>query len=380
MRVAEHARDELPIVLARERLALAESERPAAAEVGHARFGRFLAVNAGAQELHHRGLTSLGRDRHRFAALPFALLRLERNRHREEELDVRLLARVRAVRSHREEVAELARIELRQLVADVRDAHRWVLQRGDPAGQGLGAVRCGVHLPESCPRRARLPAGAAALTQCVAASYGNGISVDTTADKNAGGTGGGPRVVKRYANRKLYDTRDSRYVTLQQIAGYVRNGEDVQIIDNNTKEDLTNVTLAQIIYEEEKRGEPAPTSRKNLRTLIQTSGERLMHTLRDGPLGKLVPRRDEDDPEEPAEGDEGMVRSVVGPAKEALEQLQKTADDRVRSLVAVAVAHVRDLQAEVRRLQGRIEELEDRLRAATRRAGRKDSDPPSDNP
>ena len=53
-----------------------------------------------------------------------------------------------------------------------------------------------------------------------------------------------PRLIKRYANRKLYDTRDSRYVTLQQIAELVRDGEDVKIIDNKSKEDLTNVTLA----------------------------------------------------------------------------------------------------------------------------------------
>ncbi|HEX5656532.1 MAG TPA: polyhydroxyalkanoate synthesis regulator DNA-binding domain-containing protein, partial [Polyangiales bacterium] len=45
-----------------------------------------------------------------------------------------------------------------------------------------------------------------------------------------------PRVIKRYANRKLYDTRSSRYVTLPQIAELVRSGEDVQIIDNRTKE------------------------------------------------------------------------------------------------------------------------------------------------
>ena len=67
-----------------------------------------------------------------------------------------------------------------------------------------------------------------------------------------------PRVIKRYANRKLYDTRDSRYVTLLQIAEYVRGGEEVSIIDNTTKEDLTNVTLAQIVYEEERKsGEEA---------------------------------------------------------------------------------------------------------------------------
>src|SRR4051794_12277240 len=57
------------------------------------------------------------------------------------------------------------------------------------------------------------------------------------------------RVIKRYSNRKLYDTKDSRYVTLLQIAEMVRSSEEVQIIDNNTKEDLTEVTLAQIIYE-----------------------------------------------------------------------------------------------------------------------------------
>jgi PHB/PHA accumulation regulator DNA-binding domain len=60
------------------------------------------------------------------------------------------------------------------------------------------------------------------------------------------------RVIKRYSNRKLYDTQDSRYVTLLQIAEMVRGGEEVQIIDNNTKDDLTEVTLAQIIYEEQK--------------------------------------------------------------------------------------------------------------------------------
>ena len=61
------------------------------------------------------------------------------------------------------------------------------------------------------------------------------------------------RIVKRYANRKLYDTQRSRYVTLEQIAEMIRSGEDVKIVDNNSKEDLTSITLAQIILEQEKR-------------------------------------------------------------------------------------------------------------------------------
>lgn len=70
------------------------------------------------------------------------------------------------------------------------------------------------------------------------------------------------RVIKRYSNRKLYDTKSSRYVTLPQIADLLRNGENVQIVDNRTKEDKTEVTLALIISEELRlspRGIPLAT-------------------------------------------------------------------------------------------------------------------------
>lgn len=79
------------------------------------------------------------------------------------------------------------------------------------------------------------------------------------------------RVIKRYANRKLYDTQHSCYVTLEQIAQMIRDGEDVRIIDNNSKEDLTSVTLAQIIFEEEKKRRLLPLA--GLKSIIQTSGE-----------------------------------------------------------------------------------------------------------
>ena len=56
---------------------------------------------------------------------------------------------------------------------------------------------------------------------------------------------GETRVVKRYANRKLYDTQRSRYVTLEQIAEMIRGGEDVKIVDNNSKDDLTEIERLQ---------------------------------------------------------------------------------------------------------------------------------------
>jgi polyhydroxyalkanoate synthesis repressor PhaR len=60
-------------------------------------------------------------------------------------------------------------------------------------------------------------------------------------------------IIKRYQNRKLYDTSAKRYITLDGIAQLIRQGNNVQIIDNVTEEDLTNVTLMQIIMEQEKK-------------------------------------------------------------------------------------------------------------------------------
>lgn len=60
-------------------------------------------------------------------------------------------------------------------------------------------------------------------------------------------------VIKRYSNRKLYDTESKHYVTLEDLAQAIRHGEEVQVVDHNTGEDLTSLTLLQVIFEEEKK-------------------------------------------------------------------------------------------------------------------------------
>lgn len=60
-------------------------------------------------------------------------------------------------------------------------------------------------------------------------------------------------VIKRYPNRKLYDTKAKQYITLEGIATLIRQGEEIQVIDHATGEDLTAVTLTQIISEQEKK-------------------------------------------------------------------------------------------------------------------------------
>lgn len=82
------------------------------------------------------------------------------------------------------------------------------------------------------------------------------------------------RIIKRYHNRKLYDTASSTYVTLEDIAELVKRGDDVQVVDNSSKEDITGQTLAQIIFEEEKN-KKSSLPLNTLRSLIQAGSETL---------------------------------------------------------------------------------------------------------
>jgi len=113
-----------------------------------------------------------------------------------------------------------------------------------------------------------------------------------------------PRVIKRYANRKLYDTQSSQYVTLDQIAQMIRAGEEVRVLDNNSKDDLTSVTLAQIIFEEEKRQKsfiPLGAMRHliqsggaSLQELAQQAQARVLSVFRKGENDELRPEQQHD--------------------------------------------------------------------------------------
>ena len=61
------------------------------------------------------------------------------------------------------------------------------------------------------------------------------------------------RVIKRYQNRKLYDTHQSSYVTLEEIAEIIREGYEIKVIDNKTKEDITYITQVQLLFVRERK-------------------------------------------------------------------------------------------------------------------------------
>jgi len=77
-------------------------------------------------------------------------------------------------------------------------------------------------------------------------------------------------VIKKYGNRRLYDTSGSRYVNLEDIAALVRNGKDVQVLDARTGEDLTRVILTQIILEDAK-GQPSGLPLEMLRQMVMAT-------------------------------------------------------------------------------------------------------------
>jgi polyhydroxyalkanoate synthesis repressor PhaR len=62
-----------------------------------------------------------------------------------------------------------------------------------------------------------------------------------------------PVIIKRYANRKLYNTKTRAYVTLDDIGWMIQQGEDVTILDHESGNDITAVTLTQVIFDQEKR-------------------------------------------------------------------------------------------------------------------------------
>ena len=164
-----------------------------------------------------------------------------------------------------------------------------------------------------------------------------------------------PKIIKRYTNRKLYDTVESRYVTLDEIAEMIKAGGEVKVIDNRTKDDLTAVTLAQIIFEEEKK-----TSKMSLRTLkdlIRHGGERAQQfveeaqaDLRDK-VQTLIPRVQ-------ATGD--RAKDLVAASQEAVSQFQRRVDDRVRAAVD-GMANLPELRRDLQQLTARLEDLERRL-------------------
>jgi polyhydroxyalkanoate synthesis repressor PhaR len=179
-----------------------------------------------------------------------------------------------------------------------------------------------------------------------------------------------PKVIKRYTNRKLYDTVESRYVTLDEIAQMIKAGAEVKIIDNRSKEDLTSVTLAQIIFEEEKKRSQMPLG--VLREIIRHGGEAVAGFYAEkagtlaGRLGELKTKTESlrEDFEQKVRGVTGIFRKEEGSPMNtvagAVDDLRSKVDGVVQKAVD-AIGGPNALSAEIERLHVRLADLEKKL-------------------
>lgn len=137
-----------------------------------------------------------------------------------------------------------------------------------------------------------------------------------------------PKIIKRYQNRKLYDTNRSCYITLDDLAKMIRNGDDIMVLDNKTQNDITSSTLTQIIFETEKKTKSfLPTTL--LRDIIKGSG---------GSLSELFQK---------------TLKTGAREIAHVKEEIQKKIEN---------VTGISHLHAEIEELQKKVEELQNKLK------------------
>jgi polyhydroxyalkanoate synthesis repressor PhaR len=177
------------------------------------------------------------------------------------------------------------------------------------------------------------------------------------------------KLIKRYPNRKLYDTESSAYVTLEDIAAMVKAGRELKIMDHKTGTDITNVTMAQIVFEEEKRKKsvlPIGT----LKDLIQQRGEQVREfvdrIVHENPLTHAKEEAEErvtqllKKGESVREESTKFFRDVVTNYTKGLEDVQKKFDDRVRE-VGDRLSSLPAALGDIKLMADRLEQMEERL-------------------
>lgn len=162
-----------------------------------------------------------------------------------------------------------------------------------------------------------------------------------------------PVVIKKYENRRLYDTSRSRYVNLAEIAGMVRKGCDIKVVDAKTGEDLTRATLMQIIVDDSKEG-PSGLPLELLRQLIVASDH----------VGKE------------------FLMWYLKSAFDAYDKVQQSFTSRLTDFQSAAISPVQTIRnflspenqaepTEVEELRKRLAELESRLEKQSRSSSRR---------
>jgi polyhydroxyalkanoate synthesis repressor PhaR len=185
------------------------------------------------------------------------------------------------------------------------------------------------------------------------------------------------RVIKKYQNRKLYDTKDSCYITLEEIAGLIRKGEDVQVIDNRTKADVTSIILTQILVDQEK-SQKSILPLTMLKDIIQRGQGSLFDFIQRYVLLGIDTEQDKQVEAEryidrlvhrgeltKAEG-KSLLKEVIDTPEKGRGDLDQFIGDRVTTAVREQT-HFPDLEKSLTALHSKLDSLERKLSEIERR-------------
>ncbi len=176
------------------------------------------------------------------------------------------------------------------------------------------------------------------------------------------------RIIKRYSNRKCYDTETSRYINIEDIEELVRDEVDIKIIDNSTKEDITAIYLSKIIMTQEKRNKDRFTPMFLTREIQRRSKpmlEKFMGTYKKGSdilfkeyeqakelIGKLLAEGvSEKDAKE-------LVNNIIAMTKSSPKEVERFIDSRIKSTMSKLGA---PSEEEIDELNRKLDELQKKL-------------------
>ncbi len=187
------------------------------------------------------------------------------------------------------------------------------------------------------------------------------------------------KIIKRYPNRKMYDTEESRYVNLDELAAMIREGIEVRVVDHKSGEDVTGMVLAQILYEEERRKQGTLSTdvmqrivrfgEENLGPWLQRVFSTTEHPLQsvrgevEDHVRKLVEKG-----QLTAEEANRFMREWVDLTSRSLEEWQQKVDERVVGVfdrvtgIPSARGKLDELLARIDLMEKRLDVVEDRIR------------------
>ncbi len=150
------------------------------------------------------------------------------------------------------------------------------------------------------------------------------------------------RTIKRYRNRKLYDTKQSRYITLVGLGELLQQGEDIRVIDAKTHKDITGTVLTQVLLKQQ-RNDGIPVALARLRELLHTSVQRLSTEAE-----KTVQR--------PISEVRQFLENTVG----TFEEIQSMVDERMDTMLDT-IKQLSPVQRDCKVLKDRLADLEKRV-------------------